>query len=137
VDRDRQRRLPITNGTVRLTGLQEGAARRLRVIVGTEAFAQDHSGEAQVAIQETRLRANAPNPFRRSTTIAYQLAEPGAVTLRIYDMLGRRVATLADGYREAGVHHRTLDARGWASGVYFCRLRTEDHQETRKIVLAR
>jgi flagellar hook assembly protein FlgD len=142
VDLDRGRRLPVTNGsaTVRLT--PDRPARRLRVIVGTEAFAEQNSGGAPLTIDETTLRTNAPNPFRESTTISYQLAERQRVTIAIYDLLGRRVQTLVDGPRAAGVHQTTWRATGsdgqaLASGVYFCRMEAGAHTSTRKLVLVR
>jgi hypothetical protein len=137
LDQDRGRRLPVTNGTVQVEELRDDAPRHLRVIVGTEVFARNNSGDATLDIQETRLRANAPNPFRRSTTISYQLAEPGHVTIRVYDTLGRRVATLVDGHRQAGVHQYVWRAQGWASGVYFCRMQAGDDRDTRRMVIAR
>jgi hypothetical protein len=141
VDLDRDERLPVTHQTARVPVADGTEARHLRVIVGTEAFAEEHSGGASLAIGETTLRANAPNPFRRSTTIPYQVAEQTEVEIAVYDVLGRRVATLVDGRRDAGLHHLTWrpgeSGAALASGVYFCRLTAGDHTSTEKLVVVR
>ena len=94
-----------------------------------------------MTIEETKLRANAPNPFGQSTTIPYQLAEEEPVTIAIYDLLGRRVQTLVDRTQEAGVHQVEwrpgAGENALASGVYFCRMRAGSYTETRKLVLVR
>ena len=91
----------------------------------------------------TRLRQNAPNPFASGgTRIAFSLAEPGEVSLRIYDAGGRLVRVLADGPRAAGVHEESWDGRDgrgrWAaSGVYYYRLDARAFSRTRRMVLLR
>jgi hypothetical protein len=141
VDLGREKRLPVTNGSVTARLTPERPVARLRVIVGTEAFARQNSGGAALAITETKLRANAPNPFAEQTTISYQLAEAEEVTLRVYDVLGRRVRTLVDGERERGVHQVEWrpgsGGQALASGVYFCRMRAGSYTETRKLVVVR
>jgi hypothetical protein len=87
-----------------------------------------------------RLEANVPNPFNPATTIRYQIAEAGRVTLRVYDVSGRLVRTLADRSQVAGPHEArwngTDDAgRPVASGVYFYRLQSGDFSQTRRMVL--
>ena len=63
-----------------------------------------------------------PNPFAETVTVAYRLREPSTVTVEVFDALGRRVATLAEGPAEAGEHRAALDGRGLASGVFHVRL---------------
>lgn len=67
------------------------------------------------------LHQNYPNPFNPSTQIKYDLPDAGNVSLVVYDVLGRRVAELASGYREAGYHSTSWNAVDQASGVYFAR----------------
>jgi hypothetical protein len=62
-----------------------------------------------------------PNPFNPSTQINFDLPEAGNVLLVIYDVLGREVANLADGYHEAGYHSATWNPEVLSSGVYFAR----------------
>ncbi len=83
------------------------------------------------------LLQNYPNPFNPMTEIGMRIAEPAHVTLRIYDVLGRMVATLADERLEAGEYSRTWNAAGQASGVYYYRLHAGKFVETKKLVLAR
>lgn len=80
------------------------------------------TGEAEQAPDEFALRQNYPNPFNPSTQINFDLPVAGAVSLTIYDVLGRRVAELASEYREAGSHSVTWNAGAQlASGVYLAR----------------
>jgi hypothetical protein len=72
------------------------------------------------------LDQNYPNPFNPSTTIKYQLAEDGITTLKVFDVLGREVTTLAHGFQAAGYYSTTFDADRFASGVYFVRFTVAD-----------
>ncbi|HUN66320.1 MAG TPA: T9SS type A sorting domain-containing protein, partial [Bacteroidota bacterium] len=63
-----------------------------------------------------------PNPFNPATTIRYQLPADSRVTLRVYDLLGRVVQTLAEGVQEAGYKQLSWNASNFASGLYFYRL---------------
>lgn len=75
-----------------------------------------------------------PNPARSRTTVRYALPETQEVTLRLYDLLGRRVQTVAQG-EQVGRHKRRVDLSGLSSGVYFLRLRAGDATETRKLTI--
>ena len=68
------------------------------------------------------LRGNYPNPFVGRTTFEYAVAEAGHVSLSVYDLMGRRVATLVDGVQTADTYRVTFDASALASGVYITRL---------------
>lgn len=82
------------------------------------------------------LANNYPNPFNPATTIEFTLPDDGKVLLKIYDVLGREVATLANGELKAGVVHRaTFDATMLSSGVYFSRLEYKDKQLMKKLLL--
>jgi len=142
VDPARGEQRPVTDQSVTVRLTPDQPSRQLRVIVGTEAFAKQESDDMRLTVDETTLRTNAPNPFSEATTISYQLAERQEVTIGVYDLLGRRVETLVDGPREAGVHRTTWQATGsggqsLASGVYFCRMEAGSYTGTQKLVLVR
>jgi hypothetical protein len=78
--------------------------------------------ESEIAIPtESCLSQNYPNPFNPSTTISYQIKASSYVTLKVYDILGREVATLVDGMKEVGYYTATFDGSRLASGIYFTR----------------
>ena len=72
------------------------------------------------------LFQNYPNPFNPKTTISYLLATDSRVSLKVYDILGRDVATLIDADQQAGYHQESFDAERHASGVYIYRIVYED-----------
>jgi hypothetical protein len=83
----------------------------------------------------TSLVQNYPNPFNAETNISFSLAEAGNVSLNIYDITGRLVATLVNGYQEAGEHVVSWDASSVSSGVYFYKLATADYTATKSMNL--
>jgi len=86
---------------------------------------------------EFALRQNYPNPFNPTTIISFDLPSAGDVMLKVYDMLGREVATLVNEARPAGRYTERFDATGLASGVYLYRLTSPSHSATKKLVLLR
>jgi hypothetical protein len=83
------------------------------------------------------LHQNYPNPCNPSTTIKYELPRASYVTLTVYDVLGREVATLVNGIEEPGYKSVQWDASGVASGIYFYRLQAGDFVATKKLLLIR
>ena len=100
---------------------------------------------ASLIPEETALLANYPNPFNPETWIPYQLAEPAAVTLTIYDMSGKVVRRLAVGHQAAGIYRSRSRAAYWdgrnqlgeplASGLYFYTLTAGEFTETRRLLI--
>jgi hypothetical protein len=80
------------------------------------------------------LSQNYPNPFNPSTTISFNLPESGKVTLKIYNIIGKEIKTLVEGYREAGIHTFNFNAEGYPSGMYFYSLSTNGFTETKKML---
>ncbi|MFH1736021.1 MAG: agmatine deiminase family protein [bacterium] len=76
-----------------------------------------------------------PNPFNPTTTISYQLSAFSQVSLSVYNISGRKVAELVDGWRDAGSHEAIFDGSGLASGVYLIQLQTDKQVATSKMVL--
>jgi outer membrane protein assembly factor BamB len=91
----------------------------------------------EVQPQESALRQNYPNPFNSSTTIEFALAESGFMTLKIFNLLGEKVATLLAEKRTAGAYKLIWDAKGIASGVYLYRLEAGELVQTKKLILMR
>ncbi len=87
--------------------------------------------------EAVRLEPNYPNPFASSTELRFELPAASRVTLRVYDVLGREVATLVDGYRPAGPHTASFTADHLPGGVYFYRLETPTSRQTRGMILRR
>jgi hypothetical protein len=83
------------------------------------------------------LRGNSPNPFARRTTLRYTLPRAADVHLSVYDALGRRVATLAQGRQPAGRKERVFDAGRLPSGLYLVRLQADDRVVTRRVTVVR
>ncbi|MBK6912028.1 MAG: trypsin-like peptidase domain-containing protein [bacterium] len=81
------------------------------------------------------LHQNYPNPFNPSTSIAYDLLEASHVSLKVFDVLGREVATLATGHHEAGRYTVNFDAASLASGVYVYRLEANGFVDSKKMLL--
>jgi subtilisin family serine protease len=103
----------------------------------TGVAVEDGFGEAGLA-----LGAGRPNPFHGATLIPFATPRDAQARLLVFDLAGRRVKTLHDGFLRAGVHHRswngtTDDGRRAASGVYFCRLELEGRAMARKLIMLR
>lgn len=81
------------------------------------------------------LGQNFPNPFNPTTVIDYQLPSSGYVTLKVYDVLGRVIATLVDKHQGAGEYSATFDGSGLPSGVYLYRLSAGSYSQIRKMML--
>lgn len=81
-----------------------------------------------------QLYQNYPNPFNPATNIKFELQNPSDITLTVYDALGRRVSTLAEGRYQEGVHMVQFNPKNLASGVYIYRLQAGDVQITRQMM---
>lgn len=86
------------------------------------------------APKEVALQANYPNPFNPTTTIGFDLPREGRADLRVYDVVGREVAVLAEGDRVAGHHEVKWEASRFASGLYFYILKAEDASGQLKVM---
>lgn len=94
------------------------------------------------APERFELAQNYPNPFNPTTVIPFKVSRPGAVLLEVYDVLGRRLATLIDERLEAGVYEVQWDGTNaagvaMAGGIYLYRLKAADFQATRAMVFVK
>jgi len=87
--------------------------------------------------EKFELQQNFPNPFNPSTTIAYNLPKTADVSLAVYNVLGRQVATLLDKKQTAGRHQTSFDASNLSSGIYIYRLQAGGKVFTRKMILVK
>jgi hypothetical protein len=106
----------------------------LKLAVGTEGYVED---EAERVLPDEVALKSYPNPVRRQGTVEYALPEASEVTLKVYDVLGREVATLTRGQKQAGRHTVRLETRRLSSGVYFGRLEAGGQTRTQKITVVR
>jgi photosystem II stability/assembly factor-like uncharacterized protein len=101
---------------------------------------EEHS--VSQASSHVLLHQNYPNPFNPATHLAYTIAQPALVTLTVYDLLGREVATLVNDVKQPGTYEVTWDASAdgghtLSSGVYFCQLRAGSFVAVKKLLLIR
>lgn len=96
------------------------------------------SNNEEIHLAETiKLHQNYPNPFNPVTSIQFEMKQASQINLSVFNVLGERVALLADGRFGAGLHTLTFDASALASGVYFYRLYTNDQVFTQKMLLSK
>jgi hypothetical protein len=101
---------------------------------GSETFTKAVDVAIDAAPLAMRLLRNYPNPFDHSTTVEFYLAKDAPVSLKVYDMHGREVATLADAEITAGSHSVTWNPRDAPSGMYLCRMISGNDARTMRIV---
>jgi len=111
-------------------------------LIGAYGQACQTTGVPEATPQVTQLHRAHPNPFNPATTINYELARGGRVNLAIYNLAGRRVATLVSEVRAAGAHSvkwngRDDSGRGAASGVYLCRLLADGTTSSIRLTLVK
>ena len=101
----------------------------------TTLFAATSVNESEILPSAYSLSQNYPNPFNPSTKISFQIPQSENVTLKIYNVLGKEVATLINGKMAAGKHDVDFSAEGLSSGLYFYSLKAGSFQETKKMIL--
>ena len=83
------------------------------------------------------LKQNYPNPFNPNTSINFTVPDKGNVLLEVYDVTGRKTATLINEVKQAGNYNIEFNASGYSSGIYFYTLKTEGFIGTRKMILVK
>jgi hypothetical protein len=99
---------------------------------GTIKMGLGASREAQAPVQ---LIGNFPNPFSKTTTVAYEVREARPVTLTVWDLTGHRITQLADGTKSPGYHEVSFSAADLPSGTYFVRLQTNGRTQSHRMVV--
>ena len=95
----------------------------------------NEDGQSCSQVSSFQLHQNYPNPFNPYTTIEYEVGQRGLVLLRIFDLIGREVGTLAEAVHEPGRYAVRFDGTRLASGVYLCRIETGRGAQTRRMIL--
>lgn len=88
-------------------------------------------------IKDYALTQNYPNPFNPTTKIAFSLPKQGNVTLKVYNMIGKEVVSLVNGFRNAGNYEVNFDGANLASGVYFYKLEAEGFSDVKRMMLVK
>jgi len=142
--------LPEINRLLNSQGIEKGDTLRVKWTVKTVSDIYEKWSETTHQINIIRhlepfirinsdnfaeLEQNFPNPFNPSTIIRYHLSEPSYVRLDIFDLVGTRVATLVDEPKEQGSYDVLFNADNLASGIYLYRIFTDQHVQTRKMLL--
>ncbi len=94
-------------------------------------------GNINTAVRDFKLNQNYPNPFNPSTKISFTLTYAGDVVLDVYDVNGKLVKNLINGYMNAGDREYTFDASGLSSGTYFYKITANGYSETKKMLLVK
>jgi len=108
------------------------ADQRITVVEGSVSVGNSGQNSLPVSF---RLQPAYPNPFNPTTTLGFTIPNDSQVNLSVYDIAGRKVATLVNGMKSAGTYQVTFDGSGLASGVYFCRLEAGEYSAAQKMVL--
>lgn len=103
-------------------------------VAKSRAFHKDETAFENLP-NEFELSQNYPNPFNPSTTIHFALPIDSHVTLKVYDMLGRVVASLVDGFESAGYHEVSFDGTKLSSGIYVYELTANNFVSVKKMVM--
>jgi len=101
-----------------------------RIIAVTGIASENGNGPATYSLSQ-----NYPNPFNPATSISFTLPSKSFVSLKIFDLLGREVATLVNEQKLAGIYTKKWNAANVSSGIYFYRLQADKFTETKKLLL--
>ena len=100
-------------------------------------FGWDNPANQDAIPENYYLLQNSPNPFNPETEIAFGLKADGNVELKVFNLLGREVQTLASGYLQAGNYKLSFNATDLSSGIYFYMLKTKDFTSVKKMLLVK
>lgn len=116
--------------------MQTGSLYKLRVTYSVITSVNEFISSNSIP-EKFELSQNYPNPFNPTTTIKFALPEAGNVSLKVYNQLGKEVATLTDGFRNSGTYEINFNASELSSGVYFYKLTAGATEMVKKMVLVK
>lgn len=106
-----------------------------KVYAVTNTISAVDKQQGNMALPSEYSLQNYPNPFNPSTNISYAIPASGNISLKIYNVLGQKIATAFQGFQKAGAYTVNFDASRFASGVYLYRLQAGQFSETKTMVL--
>jgi hypothetical protein len=109
---------------------------RFKVVYSPEVTGVEEVSNHSTGPDFFSLDQNYPNPFNPATVIRFFVREPCRVSLKVYDIRGREISSIADAKYPAGEHALRFDASGLAPGIYLYRIRMGDFTATRKMAVA-
>lgn len=123
---------PYEKGVTGYQVVQTNPAVMYCAAIPLSAVSVDKNG---ISVSSYQLEQNYPNPFNPSTSIRFNMAVTGNVSLKVYDVLGREVATLVNGQMAQGAHTVTFSGSNLASGLYIYKLEANNFTATHKMML--
>ena len=131
----------VVNGEILLNNVDNKGTRKLKLIIGTEEFVEDHKQENKILPEKFVLEQNFPNPFNPTTTIRYVIPSEQAVTIKIYNILGEEIIALFESSKKTAGFH-TVNWNGtnklghiMPSGIYLYSLETKSFKTMKKMIL--
>ncbi len=113
----------------------DAQSRKFSIFIGEEQFVEKMKDNLFATPSDFQLYQNYPNPFNSVTTIKYDISKPSYVKIIIYDLNGKSVSNLFEGYRESGRYSLQWDANLTGSGVYFMKIEAGTFVQVRKLIL--
>ncbi len=107
---------------------------------GQVMFETDEIKIGITGIRNFKLEQNTPNPFNPTTNITYELFDASYVKLKVFDLIGKEIATLVDGDQAKGTYTVQFDASRYTnltSGIYFYKIETSKYSEVKKMILTK
>lgn len=142
LDQDYDCAIPTTDNKFSAKLSRSMPVRHFKILIGTKAYAEQHSHGISLIPLNFALGSNYPNPFNPETTIPYQVGRRSLVSLEILNVLGQRIRTLVAGEQNTGQYAVSWDGtddagKSVATGVYMCRFHAGEFVATQKLLLVR
>jgi len=123
----------INGGKYLVKGTSDYLSRLNEILQSRFGLNSDESNK--IIPKEYYLHQNFPNPFNPVTVISWQSPVSSHQTIKVYDILGKEIATLVDDFREAGVYEINFNASSLSSGVYIYKLQAGEFVSSKKMIL--
>ena len=141
-DLQNERRIELDENRFTVHLSEAHSEQRFRLVAGTSLFAENNNAGIAIEPDSYKLYPNYPNPFGIETAISFRLKTNGFVQLEVFDVLGRKVATLVDEEKLAGSYTIEWDGRNSSnqilrSGMYFYKITAEDFTATKSMTIVR